>query len=341
MRLKRLFHDRLSLLGTLLLAAFFGVAVFAAWLAPPEKPCPSLVYYVFPDWFLRPSFLAPVATRLGFDAGAIEDLPCRPYNIPRDGFKSAPLPPNRAAWATFPPDWRLHPMGTTQNRYDIYYGIVWGTRTALFTGVVIVFTTFLMGLAYGAIAGFYGGWIDSVAMRFLDFLFALPGFLMILVIVAILGRGLDKIVLVSVIFGWTGYARFIRGDVLSVRGRDYVLASRALGAGDLRLIFRHVVPNMIFPALILATLDIGSVVLGLAAFSFLGLGAGQNYADWGQMISLARDRIVGSAGGDFMQYWYTVFFPGMAIFLFVLAWNLIGDGIRDVLDPRQQGRKGS
>ena len=331
MRLSRLLHDRLSRLGAALLVLFFGIAVFAPWLAPPEKPCPSAVYYVFPDWFLQP------ISRLPLFKARFGELPCRPYNIPRDGYSARPLPPSADAWRSFPPDWRLHPMGTTQNRYDIYYGIVWGTRTSLFAGVVITVATFLIGLVYGAVAGYYGGRFDGVAMRLLDILFAMPTFLMTLVIVAILGRGLDKIVFVSILFGWTGYARFIRGDVLSVRARDYVMASRALGAGDLRLIFRHVVPNMIFPALILASLDIGSIVLGLAGLSFLGLGSGENYADWGQMIALARNRIIGAAGGDFLQYWYTVVFPGAAIFLFVLGWNLIGDGVRDALDPRMAG----
>ncbi len=324
MRLRRLAHDRLALVGTGILAAFLVVAVLAPWLAPPEEPCPSVVYYIFPDWFLQP---------------IVGDLACEPYKMPRDGYGSRPIPPSLEAWASIPPDWRLHPMGTTENRYDIYYGVIWGTRNALFAGVLIVFSTFLIGLVYGAVAGYYGGWVDGVGMRFLDFMFALPGFLLILIVVSILGRGLDKVVLVSIIFGWTGYARFIRGDVLSVRGREYVLASRALGAGDRRLIFGHVVPNMIYPALILASLDVGTVVLGLAGLSFLGLGAGEDRAEWGQMISLARNRIVGQAGGGLMEYWYTVVFPGAAIFFFVLAWNLLGDGVRDVLDPRMGRRK--
>lgn len=320
--LRRLARDRLALAGGLILLGFFAVAALAPWLAPPEKPCPSPIYYLFPDWFLQPF---------------VEHPPCTPYKIPRDGYGARPLPPNPEAWRSFPPDWRLHPMGTTQNRYDIYYGVVWGTRTSLFAGVLITVSGFVIGLVVGAVAGFYGGWVDGLTMRALDFLFALPGLLITLVVVSILGPGLDKIVLVSVLFGWAGYARFIRGDVLSVRNRDYVLASRALGAGDRRLIFRHVVPNMIYPALILASLDIGAIVLGLAGLSFLGLGSGQDYADWGQMIALARNRIVGAAGGDFLEYWYTVFFPGLAIFLFVLAWNLIGDGVRDLLDPRMRG----
>jgi peptide/nickel transport system permease protein len=322
MRLKRLTRDRLSVVGAGILAAFIAVALLAPWLAPPEDPCPSVIYYIFPDWFLQP---------------ILDDMACEPYKMPRDGYGAIPIPPSIEAWKSIPPDWRLHPMGTTENRYDIYYGVIWGTRNALFAGVLIVFSTFLIGLGYGAIAGYYGGWVDGIGMRILDFMFALPGFLMTLVFVSILGRGLDKIVFVFIALGWTGYARFIRGDVLSVRRREYVLASRALGAGDMRLIFRHVVPNMIYPALILASLDIGGIVLGMAALSFLGLGAGEDRAEWGQMISLARNRIVGAAGGGLTEFWYTVFFPGAAIFLFVLAWNLIGDGIRDVLDPRMQG----
>jgi peptide/nickel transport system permease protein len=176
-------------------------------------------------------------------------------------------------------------------------------------------------------------------MRFVDFMLAFPGFLATLVLVSVWGRGLDKIIFASIAFGWSGYARLIRGDILSVREREYIHASRALGASHGRLLFKHVIPNMIYPALILASLDIGSIVLGLSALSFLGLGSGEDYADWGQMIALARNRIVGAIGGDPFQYWYTYVFPGVAIFLFVLAWNLIGDAVRDVLDPRNRSKR--
>ena len=320
MKLRRLLRDPLTTTGLALLVAFAAVALAAPWLAPPETPCPSAIYTALPDWLIQPF---------------VKELACNPYKMPRDGFAVTPLPPDLAAWRDrFPPDWHRHPMGTTENRYDIYYGVVWGTRTALFTGVFIVLLNFVVGLVVGAVSGFYGGWVDAVLMRFVDFLFALPGLLVTLVVVAVLGRGLNRIVLVSVIFGWAWYARFVRGDVLAVRDREYVLAARALGASDARLITRHVVPNMIFPALILASLDVGTVVLGLSGLSFLGLGAGEDYADWGQMISLARNRIIGAVGGDSYAFWYTAVFPGLAIFLFVLGWNLIGDGVRDALDPR-------
>jgi peptide/nickel transport system permease protein len=327
---KRFLKNPLSFTGIVLLLLFFFMAAAAPWLAPPTKPCPSFVYYVVPDWLLRPF---------------MKELPCEPFRIPRDGFRAAPLPPDPQAWQTFPPRLqdefgrKLHPLGTTENRYDIWYGLVWGTRTALIAGILIVGCELLLGLIVGAISGYYGRWVDSFLMRLVDFIFALPTFLMTLVILSIWGRGLDKIVLVSVLFGWAGYARFIRGIILSIREREFISAAKALGANDARIIFRHVLPNSIYPVLILASLDIGSVVLGLSGLSFLGLGQGEDYADWGQMIAFARNRIVGVAGGDVMQYWYTWVFPGMTITLFVFAWNLLGDAVRDILDPRLRGMR--
>ncbi len=328
--LKRLLKNPLSFTGIVLLLLFFFTAGAAPWLAPPTKPCPSPVYYFVPDWLLRPF---------------MQELPCEPFRIPRDGFRATPLPPDPRAWQTFPPllqdefGRKLHPLGTTENRYDIWYGLVWGTRTALVAGILIVGCELFLGLIVGAVSGYYGRWVDSFLMRLVDFIFALPTFLMTLVILSIWGRGLDKIVLVSIVFGWAGYARFIRGIILSIREREFISAAKALGANDARIIFRHVLPNSIYPVLILASLDIGSVVLGLSGLSFLGLGQGEDYADWGQMIAFARNRIVGVAGGDVMQYWYTWVFPGMTITLFVLAWNLLGDAVRDILDPRLRGMR--
>jgi peptide/nickel transport system permease protein len=323
---KKFLKNPLSVVGLTLLTLFFVVAAGAAWLAPPERPCPSITYYLLPDWLLKPF---------------IGDLPCEPFKMPRDGFKAAPLPPNPEAWKAFPPDWRLHPLGTTENRYDIWYGLIWGTRNALVAGILIVGLTFLAGLIYGAISGFYGRLVDSIMMRVVDFIFALPTFLMTLVIVSIWGRGLEKIILISILFGWAGYARFTRGNILAVRESEYVAAAKAVGTSDGRIIFRHVLPNTIYPILILASLDIGTIVLGLSGFSFLGLGSGEDYSDWGQMIAFARNRIVGAAGGDLLQYWYTWVFPGLTITLFVLAWNLLGDAVRDILDPRLQGSRRS
>lgn len=132
---------------------------------------------------------------------------------------------------------------------------------------------------------------------------------------------------------WPTYARLLRGDILSVRGQDYVESARAYGAGDARIMARHIIPNAIYPFLVVAAFDMGTVVLVAAALSFLGLGAEVGYADWGQLINMSRDWILGIPGQPFI-YWYTVVVPGLAIFLFVLAWNLLGDAFRDILDPR-------
>lgn len=319
--LRRLLRTPSSRLGFVLLSLFLFVAFTAPWLAPPIKKCPNIGYYLIPDWILRP---------------ILGSLPCEPYKMPRDGFRVVPLPPDRQAWATFPPQCckTQHPLGTTENRYDIWYGLVWGTRTSLFAGLTIVGLTFLFGLMLGTISGYFGGWVDGVLMRLVDFVYVFPGFLAILVFISIVGPGLDRIIFVSIVLGWAFYARFARGEVLSLRSREFIDASRAVGANPMRIIVRHVIPNMVYPLLILASLDIGSIVLGLAGLSFVGLGSGEDYADWGAMLALARNRILGSVGGNAFEFWYTIVFPGMAIFLFVLAWNLVGNAVRDAFDPR-------
>ena len=143
--------------------------------------------------------------------------------------------------------------------------------------------------------------------------------------------GLLTAAIAIVIFGWMGYARLIRGDILSVRERDYVMAARAVGAKDRTIMTKHIVPNAIFPTMVLASLDIGTYVIVFAALSFLALGAEVGYADWGQLISFSRNWIT-----TLDQYWYIVFFPSLALVLFVLAWNLVGDATRDVMDPRSR-----
>jgi len=156
------------------------------------------------------------------------------------------------------------------------------------------------------------------------------------VITAVLGKGLEKVMIAIAVVGWPVYARLLRGEILSVKQRDYVEAARAAGAGDLRIILRHVVPNTIYPFLVYAAFDTGVIVLVAAALSFLGLGAEVGYADWGQLINMSRSWILGVPGNPFV-YWYTVVFPGIVIFLFVLGWNLLGDAFRDILDPRLRG----
>lgn len=246
------------------------------------------------------------------------------YLIPQDGYSPDPVPPSRR-----------HIFGTTEQQYDLFYGIVWGTRTAFKVGVTVVFVSLFVGILVGGVAGFYGGWVDEILMRLTDIVMAVPGIVLAVVIVTVAGPGLFNVLLAIAVVSWPTYARLVRGDVLSVKEREFVLAARALGATDMRILFRHIIPNSIYPVIVVASLDIGAIVILAAALSFLGLGAPIGYADWGQLISLSRNWILGGADGP-LQFWHTVIFPGGAIFLFVLGWNLLGDAFRDILDPRQK-----
>lgn len=305
--LRRLLTNPLSLTGLVLVGFFIFVAVGAPYIASPHDP---------------------------------DD----PYMIPHEGYAQEPRPPNDD-----------HIFGTTQGQYDIFYGVVWGTRTAFQVGVTITTISVTFGLIIGCVAAYYGGLVDEVLMRIVDVFMAFPFLLAALTLSAVLHgqRGQSFILAITnlpllrfvefkpssislltgvvalITFSWMGYSRLIRGDILSVKERDYVLAARVVGAGGPRIMLRHLVPNAIFPTLVVASMDLGTYVLMFAALSFLGLGVSKGYADWGQMISYARHWIP-----NLSEYWYTVFYPGMAILLFVLGWNLIGDAFRDILDPK-------
>jgi peptide/nickel transport system permease protein len=271
-----------------------------------------------------------------------------PYRIPRDGFVSDPRPmgtewkrnvPEIPFWykaVTGNETW-VHLMGTSEGQYDIFYGIIWGTRTAFKAGLIVTFSTLLIGVIYGSIASFYGGWVDMLMMRIVDVLSILPSILAALILAAVLtpklGKSTMPVMIALIAFGWMGYSRFVRADILSVKQRDYILAARVVGVRDIRILFQHILPNAIFPTLILASLEIGGVVLSFAGLSFLGIGAEIGYADWGQVISFARNWIT-----SLNTYWYIVVWPGLTLVLFVMGWNLIGDALRDVLDPRMRGR---
>jgi peptide/nickel transport system permease protein len=252
------------------------------------------------------------------------------YLIPQDGYSPDPVQPTFHAADGHP----AHPFGTTEQQYDLYYGMVWGTRTAFRVALEVVGLSLILGLIVGGVSGFYGGWVDELLMRFTDVILAFPDLVLAVVIVSVRGPSLGNVMLSVTAVSWPSYARLLRGDVLAVKERDFVLAARALGATDARILLRHIIPNCIYPLLVVASLSMGRIVITAAALSFLGLGAPAGYADWGQLISLSRNWILGSSGNPF-AYWHTVFIPGVAIFLFVLGWNLMGDAARDILDPRQ------
>ena len=307
--LKGVVTNPLSVAGLIIVALFLLVGIFAPALAPAPNE----------NW--------------------------DPYHIPRDGFKTEPLPPGTAWNQNVParvPGWYklltgndvwVHLLGTTSGQYDIWYGIIWGTRTALLAGTAVVAISALFGILIGSIAGFYGGWVDEVLMRLVEVFIVFPSLVAVLVLSSILvpifGQSLWPAIIALVVFGWMGYARLLRGDILSNKERDYVLAARASGAKDTHIILKHVLPNAIFPTLVFLSLDMGAIVLSFAALSFLGVGVEPGYADWGQIVSFARDWIL-----SLDRYWFIVLYPGLALLLYGLGWNLLGDALRDILDPK-------
>jgi peptide/nickel transport system permease protein len=230
-----------------------------------------------------------------------------------------------------------HPLGTLPSQYDILYGVIWGTRNAFRIGLAVVAANLAIGLVLGAIAGYFGGLVDEIIMRVADVFYAIPLLVMAMALVIALGRGLQSIVLVLIVLNWPTYTRMIRAEILVVRNMDYIQAARASGSSHLRILFRHVLPNSIFSAIIVASMNVGMTILVAAALSFLGLGSDTGYADWGAMVSTCRNFIVGPPENR-LQYWYLVFIPGFTIALFVLGWNLLGDAVRDVFDPRMRRR---
>jgi peptide/nickel transport system permease protein len=272
-----------------------------------------------------------------------------PYKIPRDGYNPEPKPPMTEWKKNVPvPFWYTpltgkenyaHVMGTTAEQYDIFYGVVWGTRTALKTGITIEIAVLIIGIIVGAVSAYYGGVVDNIVMRIVDIFFTLPFIMAAMILAAVLmprmgGRSVVPVVIALITFGWMGYARLLRGDILSVRERDYVMAARVIGMNDTRIMFKHIIPNAIFPTIVQASMDVGTYVLNFAALSFLGIGAELGYADWGQMLSFARDWITALE-----DYWYIVVYPGIILVLFVLAWNLVGDAVRDIMDPRMRNKR--
>lgn len=244
-----------------------------------------------------------------------------PYMIPRFGFSPTPNPPSDE-----------HIFGLAQGQYDIFYGCVWGTRLAFYIGLTIILSTSLFGIVVGSISGYLGGIIDEIFMRVTDIFYALPSLILAMALVIAFGPSIGSIIKALVLVGWPSYARVMRGEALRIKGEDFVEAAKSIGCSEFRVITRHVLPNAIFPILIMASLDTGSIVLSASALSFLGLGEPYGYSDWGQMIAFSRNWIIGTPTNPY-EYWYTFIIPGIFIFTFVLGWSLMGDAFRDILDP--------
>lgn len=240
-----------------------------------------------------------------------------PLMIPKEVTRE-PLPPSKE-----------HPFGTTgpPTYSDIYYGVVWGSRTSLMISITVMSVSFFIGLVLGIVAGYFGGKIETTIMRVTDIFFALPGLVLTLVVISIIGKGIIPVVTALSVRWWASYARLFRAEVLRIKERLFIEAAQAVGVSNTKIILKHIIPNAISSGLILATLDFGSVVLVAASMGFLGLGLNPGTAEWGILLAGSRDWIVAGK-------WWIPLYPGLAVTTFVLGWNLLGDSLRDLLDPR-------
>jgi len=287
----------LTMLGLFLVISLISVAFFAPWLAPPSEtqrdPMRMEEHFAFnqPRNFQPPCYFSCTA-----DSGEV------------DGYV----------------------LGSTDRGYDIYYGIVWGSRTSLDVAVKVVFTGTFIAVAIGAVSGYYGGRVDDIVMRITDVFIAIPGLVLALAIIAVTeDTSIEMLMYALIIVGWPGFTRIIRAEALRIRKLPYIEAAKASGASDFRIIFKHVIPNCVTSVIVIATMDMGGIVLSLAALGFLGFGGGPDLAEWGKLVSFGQDNIL-------LGQWWSFFFPGLVIALWALGFYLLGDGIRDILDPKQR-----
>jgi peptide/nickel transport system permease protein len=240
-----------------------------------------------------------------------------PYNPIETNMAMSFKPPSAAHW-----------FGTDQLGMDIFSRVIAGTRITLTVGLLAVSIALSLGILLGSIAGYVGGWVDTLIMRLMDIMLSIPSILLAITLMAALGKGIDKAVIAIGLVSIPEYARIVRGSILSIKENDYIAAARVVGNSDFRIIFRHVLPNALSVIIVRGTLGISSAVLDTAALGFLGMGVQPPQAEWGDML--------GRAKGFIFQSPWTLLYPGMAITATVLAFNLLGDGLRDALDPKSR-----
>jgi peptide/nickel transport system permease protein len=265
-----------------------------------------------------PLALAALAVVAGWIAVAVLAPSLAPYRPLAQSIAGRLQPPGPAHW-----------LGTDPLGRDILSRILYGARLSIPVGVIAVALAVVLGTMIGGTAGFLGGAADEAIMRGTDLMLAFPTVILALVITAALGAGIRNAIIAIMVAWWPSYARLVRGLVLALRDREYVQAARAVGGSRLRIFLRHVLPGTISPVVILSTLDVGHAILTFASLSFLGLGPPPQIPEWGSMIA---------AGRNYLDQWWISTFPGVAILTLVLAMNVLGDGLRDLLDPRFRSR---
>lgn len=238
----------------------------------------------------------------------------------------SPYDPLSQEFDILQPPSSAHLLGTDDLGRDLFTRILIGARVSLFVGVVAVTISMLLGVAMGVLSGYYGGWIDTIFMRYIDLQWAFPNFIIAVYLVAVFGTGLENVIVAIVLAFLDDFARITRGMVLSIREEEYVLAARSMGASDARIMLRHILPNAIAPIIVQATLSVSFAILAEAGLSFLGLGVKPSTPTWGLIISDARS--------FFSRAWWLGIYPGLAIMITVLSINFLGDALRDVLDVR-------
>ncbi|MEW6443497.1 MAG: ABC transporter permease [bacterium] len=308
----------LALAGLGVVGALFLIAVLAPLLANDR---PILLWrdgrLSFPFLSSRPALNGPGFTR---------------WEETRGPGDFALFPPVRYTPTQYNLDERLDPpsakhwLGTDDRGRDVASRMIHGSRTSLSVGFVAVGIYLAIGVLLGALAGYYGGWIDVVISRLIEIMICFPTFFLILAIMAFLPPSIYNVMFVIGVTGWTGVARLVRGEFLRLRSQDFVVASRTLGARDTRVIFRHILPNAMAPVLVSATFGVAGAILVESSLSFLGFGVPPPTPSWGDILSQSRAYI------DFA--WWLTLFPGLAIFITVTAYNLVGEGLRDAIDPR-------
>jgi peptide/nickel transport system permease protein len=244
-----------------------------------------------------------------------------PYIVKQTGFSAIPQKPSLKS-----------PFGTTQNQYDIFYALVWGTRMIFKITAKVIIISLLIGIILGGVSGYFGGIIDEIIMRFTDIILSIPSLILAIFVIAILGPGIEKVVIAISFVWWPGYARIFRSEILKIKSMDFIKYSQMIGAKTFWIFKKHIIPNAIYNVIILASLDISNIVIIASSLSFLGLGSPPGYSDWGQIISVSRNWII--SGLSSIEYSHTLVIPSLFIFFFVFSLNIISETLRDIFDPK-------